>query len=58
MVIGFETLPCSCSDHSCIVLNLKSNKTNATTFDKSYWKFNNDLLDDDDFLTSLNSFGL
>ena len=56
MVIGFETLPCSCSDHSCIVLNLKSNKTNAITFGKSYWKFNNDLLDDDDFLTSFKYF--
>ena len=55
-IIGFETLPCSCSDHNYILLRLKSFTSNAATFGKSYWKFNNDLLRDDEFLKSFRFF--
>lgn len=57
MVIGFETLPCSCSDHDYIVMNLVSNdKDCGISFGTSYWKFNTDLLDDNDFTSSFEFF--
>ena len=56
MIIGFETLPCSCSNHNYILLRLKSFASNAATFGKSYWKFNDDLLRDDEFLKSFRFF--
>ena len=52
MISGFETLPCSCSDHSFVVLSLVNTGSEAVTFGKSYWKFNDSLLEDNDFLTS------
>ena len=36
-VASFETLPCACSDHNYIVMNLASN------IGKSYWKLNDDI---------------
>ena len=57
MISDFETVPCSCSDHSCIVLNLKSLGNDAVTFGKSYWKFNNDLLEDENFVCLSDIFG-
>lgn len=56
MIVGFETLPCSCSDHSFVILSLVNNGNDAITFGKSYWKFNNSLLEDNDFLTSFKFF--
>lgn len=54
MVIGFDTLPCVCSDHDYIVLNLVAN--NGINIGKSYWKFNNSLIDDEDFNKGFNFF--
>ena len=48
-VASFETLPCACSDHNYIVMNLESN------IGKSYWKIN-ELLNDSDFLSSFEYF--
>ena len=56
MISDFETVPCSCSDHSFIVLNLTSSGNDAVTFGKSYWKFNNDLLEDENFVRSFRYF--
>ena len=56
IVAGFQTLPCSCSDHSFVVLNLENNGNEAITFGKSYWKFNNQLLEDEIFISSFKTF--
>ena len=49
-VASFETLPCACSDHNYIVMNLASN------IGKSYWKINDELLNGSDFLSSFEYF--
>ena len=49
-VASFETLPCACSDHNYIVMNLASN------IGKSYRKLNDELLNDSDFLSSFEYF--
>ena len=55
-ITGFETLPCTCSDHDYIVLNLTSAKQDGLTFGKSYWKFNDDLLNDEIFVNGFKLF--
>ena len=55
-ITGFETLPCTCSDHDYIVLNLTSAKQDGITFGKSYWKFNDDLLNDENFVNGFKLF--
>ena len=57
MISKFETLPCSCSDHDFIVLNLKNQGNfSGVSFGKSYWKFNDDLLNDKDFCSAFEFF--
>ena len=57
MVTGFETLPCSCSDHDFILMNLTcTGGNNGLTYGKSYWKFNDEILNDNDFVTSFELF--
>ena len=46
-IIAFQTLPCACSDHSFIKVNLAADC--GLDIGKSYWKFNDQLLDDNDF---------
>ena len=58
MIGDFETFPCQCSDHSFVVLNLVSSGNDAVDFRKSYWKFNNDLLEDENFVRYFRYFGL
>ena len=57
LLIGYDTLPCSCSDHDFVVMNLACNSgNNGISFGKSYWKFNDDLLNDSDFVSSFELF--
>ena len=53
-VASFETLPCACSDHNYIVMNLASDS--GIHIGKSYWKLNDDVLNDSDFLSSFEYF--
>jgi hypothetical protein len=41
-------LPCTLSDHDFVYLKVKTN--NIISFGKSYWKFNNSVLEDEDFI--------
>lgn len=57
LLIGYDTLPCSCSDHDFVVMNLACNGgNNGISFGKSYWEFNDDLLNDSDFVPSFELF--
>ena len=47
-VASFETLSCACSDHNYIVMNLASNS--GIHIGKSYWKLNDELLNDNKIL--------
>ena len=51
-LISFETIPCSCSDHDYIVMNLGGNIEAGASFGNSCWKFNDSLLDDSDFVSA------
>ena len=53
-VSSFETLPCACSDHSFIKMTLAPDS--GIDIGKSYWKFNDQLLDDHDFVRSFEFF--
>ena len=53
-VTSFETLPCTFSDHNFIQINLATNS--GINIGKSYWKFNEDLLEDDNFLRAFEYF--
>ena len=50
----FDTIPCVCSDHSFIKMNLTANS--GIDIGKSYWKFNDQLLDDINFLNYFEKF--
>ena len=50
----FDTIPCVCSDHSFIKMNLTANS--GIDIGKSYWKFNDKLLDDINFLNYFEKF--
>ena len=57
IAVGFDTLPFSCSDHDCIVMTLAGNGENSgKSFGKSHWKFNDELLNDVDFVSSFELF--
>ena len=58
MITKVETLPCTCSDHDFVMLNLK-NQGNfyGVSYGKSYWKLNDDLLNDENFVRLLNLSG-
>lgn len=43
-------MPCTFSDHDFVVLKLKLNT--SITFGKTYWKLNNSILDNEQFLSS------
>ena len=51
-LINFDTIPCSRSDHDYIVMNLGRDIETGTSFGNSYWKFNDSLLDDSDFVSA------
>ena len=53
-LIKFENLPCVCSDHNYIKMNLEANV--GIDIGKSYWKLNDELLDDNDFVSSFQYF--
>ena len=53
-ITSFETLPCACSDHSFIQITLAANS--GIDIGKSYWKFNDQLLDDCNFVRSFELF--
>ena len=53
-VTSFDTLPCTFSDHSFIQIKLATNS--GINIGKSYWKFNEDLLEDENFLGSFEYF--
>ncbi|MCU7836932.1 MAG: endonuclease/exonuclease/phosphatase family protein, partial [gamma proteobacterium symbiont of Taylorina sp.] len=53
-VTSFDNLPCVCSDHNYIVINLENHR--GIDIGKSYWKLNDNLLLDDDFVTSFTFF--
>ena len=57
MITKVETLPCTCSDHDFVMLNLK-NQGNicGVSYGKSYWKFNDDLLNDEKFCSAFEFF--
>ena len=50
----FETLPCACSDHSFIQITLAADS--GIDIGKSYWKLNDQLLDDCNFVRSFELF--
>ena len=57
MLIGYDTVACSCTDHDFVVMSLACNGgNNGISFGKSYWKFNDDLLNDSDFVSSFELF--
>ena len=52
-ITRFDTVPCSCSDYNAIVLHLaRIDDGESITFGKSYWKFNDELLDEDSFVSA------
>ena len=53
-ITSFETLPCACSDHSFIQMTLAANS--GIDIGKSYWKLNDQLLDDCNFIRSFELF--
>lgn len=53
---AFETIPCACSDHDFIMINLSSQNEAGITFGKSYWKFNDELLEDQTFVSGFGFF--
>lgn len=53
---GFDTIPCACSDHDFIMINLNSQTEVGVSFGKSYWKFNDELLDDKNFVSGFEFF--
>ena len=57
MVTGFETLPFSCLHHDFILMNLTCTVgNNGLIYGKSYWKFNDEILNDNDFVASFELF--
>ena len=52
----FETSPCPCFDRSYVVLNLANTKDECIALSKSYRKFKNDLLDDENFVNAFKFF--
>ena len=55
-LVHFETMPCTCSDHDFIMINLSSKNETGVSFGKSYWKFNDELLDDANFVSAFEFF--
>lgn len=55
-LIGCDTLPCVCSDHDFIMMQLNIQNGTGTTFGKSYWKFNDELLEDKAFVSAFKIF--
>ena len=53
-VTSFDTLPCTFSDHSFIRIKLATNS--GINIGKSYWKLNEELLEDENFLGSFEYF--
>ena len=53
---SFDTVPCVCSDHDFIILTLSGKNETGITYGKSYWKFNDELLNDCNFVTSFEIF--
>ena len=51
LVVDSKIIPSAHTDHSAIVLNVSP--TNEGQRGRSYWKFNNSLLDDNDFIEGL-----
>ena len=51
---GFDTIPCA--DHDFIMINLSSQTEAGVSFGKSYWKFNDELLDDKNFVSGFEFF--
>lgn len=46
--------PCSYSDHDYVIMSL--NQSSLLTYGKSYWKLNDELLEDDDFISAFKFF--
>ena len=53
---GFNTIPCACSDHDFIMINLSSLQEAVVSFGKSYWKFNDEVRDDKNFVSAFEFF--
>lgn len=53
-IVKCDILPCSISDHDFVYIKLNLN--NALTFGESYWKLNNNILDDDNFISNFEYF--
>ncbi|MCG8032948.1 MAG: endonuclease/exonuclease/phosphatase family protein, partial [Candidatus Thiodiazotropha taylori] len=53
---SFDTIPCSCSDHDFIMMQLNCQNGAGTSFGKSYWKFNDELLEDKSFVSAFKIF--
>ena len=53
---SFDTVLCVCSDHDFIILTLSGKNETGITYGKSYWKFNDELLNDCNFVTSFEIF--
>ena len=56
-LVSFDTIPCACSDHDFIMINLYTMSEAGISFGKSYWKFNDELLEDSYFISALEFFG-
>ena len=53
---SFDTIPCACSDHDFIMINLNTMSEAGISFGKSYWKFNDELLEDSYFVSAFEFF--
>lgn len=53
-IIDCNIIPCSISDHDFVFI--KINLNNTLTFGKSYWKFNNSLLEDENFVSGFDYY--